>query len=53
MPHTKGQPLSERPIRQPLSFLDRKIQIFLGKEACNPAQEIINIYKFRLKIAWY
>ena len=36
-----------------LIFLDRKIKIFLGKEACNPDQKIINIYKFRLKIAWY
>ena len=36
-----------------LSILDRKIQIFLGKEACNAAQKIIDIYKFRLKIAWY
>ena len=35
-----------------MEFLDRKIQI-LSKEACNPAQKIINIYKFRLKIAWY
>ena len=36
-----------------LSILDYKIKIFLGKEACNPAQDIINIYQFRLKIAWY
>ena len=33
-----------------LSILNRKIQIFLGKEACNPAQKIINIHKFKLTL---